>query len=128
MPVWRELVLKIVAWRAACLKEDDAAAAGKTEFGGNVFFCIGYSTAFGRKPIHSIINCLIKKHDLTWLRPRISFHNFSNLRSSINGDLALKLDADLDCEDFRSRNCNCSGGPCKYDQVCREKLVIYKLV
>ena len=43
------------------------------------YFCIGVSTGFWETPISVTIRELSKKHGLTWLRPKMSYHRFTNL-------------------------------------------------
>ena len=61
----------------------------------NIYFCIGYSN-FWVKPIHKVINDLIKKSpQLRWIRVRMSHHRFPNPSELFYGDLASKIRKDI---------------------------------
>ena len=70
------------------------------------FFCVGFSTIW-RHPIHKTISKLRHKYKLTWLRPSMSYHVFSNLGAKLNADTASKLMAGIDDLTWITRPCNC---------------------
>ena len=42
-------------------------------------------------------------------------------------DLQSKMLSDIESDDFRDRHCNCRGGECYLDNVCRKSMVVYKI-
>ncbi len=93
-----------------------------------VYFCIGYSD-FWTVPVLRVIQELRKKHNLLWMRVKMSYHRFSNMREILQTDLNSKLNADVLSQDFQpDEKCNCigNGGRCKYNDVCCKKIVVYK--
>ena len=61
----------------------------------NMYFRIGFSSAW-KTQIHKIINDLVKKSSkLRWIRLRISNHRFSNLSELFYGDLVGKIRKDV---------------------------------
>ena len=97
----------------------------------NVYFCVGFSR-FWSKPIHKIIGQLVKSFGLTWLRVRMSYHRFTNLREIFAGDLTSKLRRGIGSADFLCRPCNCCSsahidGKCPYNGICRRKCAVYKV-
>ena len=91
----------------------------------NIFLCIGYSRAI-KQPIHKIIQDLKQTLGLKWLRVSMSYHKFSNLRQIFQQDLQRKLNADVISLDYQNLECNCLGGECEYNNICRETLVVYQ--
>jgi hypothetical protein len=96
------------------------------------YFCIGVSTGFWKTPISVTIRELSKKHGLTWLRPQMSNHRFTNLGEMLNSDLSKKVMMNIYDEEGEDReNCNssskCENGECLYGGKCRKKYVIYEL-
>ena len=60
----------------------------------------------------------------------MSYHRFSNLRELFQQDLSYKINMDLESKDFQSLPCNCrpgQDGGCKYNNVCRRSVVVYKV-
>ncbi|CAB9514199.1 expressed unknown protein [Seminavis robusta] len=95
----------------------------------SLFFCIGHSNAW-TTPIHKVINDLKKSHGLEWIRTSMSYHRFTNLREMFMGDLSRKLTNDVISTEFQNETCNCKpgnkkDGQCRFDDRCRNKLVIY---
>jgi hypothetical protein len=76
----------------------------------NVFFCLGYST-FWKKPLHTIITRLKRKHDLPWLRFSMSYHRFPNLSDIFESHPSAKMIEDVELVDFLTRTCNCKASP-----------------
>lgn len=93
----------------------------------NLYFCLGRSTCF-KRPIHLVLKQLLKKHDLNWVRLRISYHNFGNVGTSIISDTIRKVDKNLVAAEFMQESCNCSGDQgCLYGNVCRDRCLVYKV-
>ncbi len=93
-----------------------------------IYFCIGISNAF-TKPIWQLIHDLKTKHDLQWLRVKMSYHRFSNMKEVFASDLLSKLNHDIQSMDFASLECNCRTRKttgCDYDGICRDKLVVHR--
>ena len=82
--------------------------------------------------VHLRLKELCNKHGLMWLCLSMSYHRFSNLRDTFQGDLNRKLmDGVLSC-DFMDLPCNCNNatkrhGKCVYNGNCRKMCVIYKV-
>jgi GIY-YIG catalytic domain len=57
----------------------------------------------------------------------MSYHRFPNLRESFQQDLYAKLMANVTSLDFQTLPCNCKDQECKYGNVCRDSLVVYKV-
>jgi hypothetical protein len=96
----------------------------------SIFFCVGYSD-FWRVPILRVILKLRKKYNLKWLRVAMSYHRFTNVRETFQADLSSKLTDGLVSMDFECLKCNCNtnkgkNGFCKYDNCCREQVVVYQ--
>ena len=98
------------------------------------YFCIGVvSTGFWETPISVTIRELSKKHGLTWLRPKMSYHRFTNLGEMLNSDLSGKVMMNIYDEEGEDRECNCKpgskceNGECLHGGDCRKKYVIYEL-
>ena len=94
------------------------------------YFCIGYSKAW-TTPIWSVIQQLINNRypELKWIRPTMSYHRFTNLREIFSGDLVAKLNANVVCRDFTSRECNCRNretSGCDYNNHCRDTIIVYE--
>ena len=93
------------------------------------YFCVGYSKIW-KTPIHKTIKELKDKHNLKWLRVNMSYHRFTNLRETIQGDLSGKIMDGIESEAFKNLGCNCQGnktGKCNYNNICRNKLVVYEV-
>ena len=59
----------------------------------------------------------------------MSYHRFSNMREIFPADLNNKLTADVLSKGFKPNEpCKCkgNGGNCKYNDVCRKKIVVYQ--
>ena len=61
----------------------------------------------------------------------MSYHRFSNLRETFQGDLNNKLMRNVTSKDFMDLKCNCANattvdGKCIYGGNCRKSIVIYK--
>ena len=91
-----------------------------------VFFCLGYSR-FWKTPIHVVLRRLRNKHNLLWLRVTMSYHRFNNLREMFQGHLNRVLMKNVDSKDYCDRPCNCRGRGCRYENVCRKALIVYKV-
>jgi GIY-YIG catalytic domain len=61
----------------------------------------------------------------------MSYHRFPNLRELLQRDLQNKIMAEVTSLDFQQLPCNCKKAsptdPCKYNNVCRHNLVVYKV-
>ena len=57
----------------------------------------------------------------------MSYHRFTNLREIFQQDLSKKINLDIESEDFKTRDCNCRGETCSYNNVCRQTCVVYKV-
>ena len=57
----------------------------------NVYFCVGYCGRFWETPIHKKLSELQNRYNLKWLRVSMSYHRFTNLRETFQGDLSKKL-------------------------------------
>jgi GIY-YIG catalytic domain len=94
------------------------------------YFCIGYSSAW-TTPIHVVIKQLETSLGLSWLRiSTMSYHRFANLRETFQQDLYSKIMAEVVSLDYKNLPCNCShqeSDSCKYNNVCRHSLVVYKV-
>jgi hypothetical protein len=94
-----------------------------------VYFCVGFSKTW-LTPIHQTIKALKARYDLPWLRFSMSYHRFTNLRETLQGDLSGKLTHGIESKDFMKEECNCNGknkNGCKYDGICRDKIVVYEI-
>ena len=93
----------------------------------HVYFCVGYCKTWETQ-IHKIIKKLRNKHDLKWLRVSMSYHRFTNLREILQGDLSGKITRGVESLDLKNRKCNCTGnkGQCNYDEICRNRIVVYR--
>ncbi len=94
-----------------------------------VYFCAGYSKTW-ITPIHITIKALRDRYDLKWLRFSMSYHRFTNLRETLQGDLSGKITHDVESKDFMKEKCNCMGRNkegCNYDGICRDKIVVYEI-
>ena len=93
------------------------------------------STGFWETPISVTIRELSKKHGLTWLRPKMSYHRFTNLGEMLNSDLSGKVMMNIYDEEGEDREsnrkpgskCENENGECLHGGDCRKKYVIYKL-
>jgi len=61
----------------------------------------------------------------------MSYHRFTNMREIFQHDLTSKLNDDIESLDFINKDCNCqtdktTGETCGYNNVCRNKLVVYQ--
>ena len=95
----------------------------------STFFVINHSHAW-TKPIHKIINASKKDLGLGWLRCKMAYSRFSNLRELFQRDLTSKLNSDVTSLDFENKECNCNPGkdlPCPYNNKCRECIVVYQM-
>ena len=115
-------------------KEDQSKKMKKAKDNNRAtYFCIGVSTGFWKTPISVTIRELSKKHGLTWLRPKMSNHRFTNLGEMLNSDLSKKVMMNIYDEEGEDRECNCNSsskcenGECLYGGECRKKYVIYEL-
>ena len=97
------------------------------------YFVIGHNTDFWETPVCGMIKELVKKHDLTWLRFKMSNTRFTNLGELLNADLSQKVMAGIEDYDMKDRPCNCNvtskreDGTCMFNGDCRKKMVIYSL-
>ena len=94
-----------------------------------VFFCVGFSQAW-TTPIHEIIRRNKIRFGLSWIRTKMSYHRFTNLREIFQGDLSHKLTLDVESKDFQTLECNCRLGSekkCGYNNLCRRSIVVYKV-
>jgi len=96
-----------------------------------IYFCVGYSKTW-LIPIHTIIKKLKDRYELKWLRFSMSYHRFTNLRETLQGDLSGKITYGVESKDFMNEKCNCTGPGrnkegCNYDGICRDKLVVYEI-
>ena len=57
----------------------------------------------------------------------MSYHRFTNLREIFHKDLSRKMNLDIESEDFKTRDCNCRGGTCSYNNLCRQTCIVYKV-
>jgi hypothetical protein len=57
----------------------------------------------------------------------MSYHRFNNLREMFQGHLNRVLMKNIESEDYRDRPCNCPGRGCRYRNVCRKALIVYKV-
>ena len=95
------------------------------------YFCVGYSKIWD-KPLHILINELKKEYNLTWLRFRMSYHRFPNVRELFNGDLTTKMMEDIIDTDVKDEDCNCNrvsktqDGKCIYGGECRLQTIVYE--
>ena len=89
-------------------KENNTDRAKKYSASRNTYFCVGFSKVFtGRNSIHVKIKKLRNKYNLKWLRLKMSYHKFSNLREILQGDLTSKLISPVQSLHFKDRPCNC---------------------
>jgi hypothetical protein len=91
-----------------------------------VVFCLGYSR-FWKTPIHVLLRRLRNKYNLLWLRVTMPCHRFNNLLEMFQGHLNRVLMKNVESEDYRDRPCNCPGLGCRYGNVCRKALIVYKV-
>ena len=79
-----------------------------------------------------ILRDMKKKHKLSWLRPKMSHHKFTNLGEMFNADLTTKVMEEIADEELKDRPCNCivktlnSEGKCQYNGHCRTSMVVYE--
>jgi hypothetical protein len=97
-----------------------------------IWFKIGFSN-YWRVPIHKTIKRVKGKfNSLKWLRVKMSYHRFTNLRELFQGDLTAKINAGLKSIDFEELKCNCRKSAkneknvCIYNGKCRTSIVVYK--
>ena len=60
----------------------------------------------------------------------MSYHRFTNLRETFQGDLSKKLTEGVQSINFMDRPCNCRPGKtggCQYGGVCRKSIVVYEI-
>ena len=69
----------------------------------NTHFCVGFYKIW-REKIHIIIKRLCDANGINWLRARISYQRFLNLRELIKGYLEIKLLKRLSSEEFVDRD------------------------
>ena len=91
-----------------------------------IYFCVGHSDAWA-KPIHHVIKELKQQFGIKWLRVSMSYHRFPNLRELFQKDLNKKMNVGICSKDFQALECNCRGGQCGYNNVCRTPIVVYKV-
>ena len=92
----------------------------------SIFFCVGHSKAW-TTPIHQVIKRNKMKFGLTWIRVKMSYHRFTNLREIFQGDLSHKLTLDVKSKDFQTLECNCRLGrekKCGYNNICRNSVIV----
>ena len=76
---------------------------------------------------------LRKKHGLSFLRTRMSYHKFSNLGEKLNSDCTRKIMKDIDDKIQQDRPCNCDcrllrdDETCWFGSNCRRSMVVYAL-
>ena len=97
-----------------------------------LWFKIGFSN-YWRTPIHKIIKRVRSKFaSLKWLRVKMFYHRFTNLRELFQGDLTTKINTGLKSIDFEALKCNCRKSAkneknvCIYNGQCRTSIVVYK--
>lgn len=104
------------------IKQDKQRQRNRT-----VFFCIGYSSIW-KKPIHKILKDIRNEFEgLKWLKISMSYHRFPNVREIISGDLSNKILEDVESLDFKTLECNCRGGSCNYNNICRAPIIVYEV-
>jgi hypothetical protein len=93
-----------------------------------IYFKAGYSTAWGKTPIHKIIGGIKKNFpELSWLRVSMSYHRFMNVREIFQGDLNKKVTEGVVSLDFRNLTCNCRNKEgCPYKGHCGSPIVVYQ--
>jgi hypothetical protein len=128
IPTLRETKLEIETLKML----SEASKAAKEKKGRErkraIYFCAGYSKTW-ITPIHKTIQALKDRFELTWLRFSMSYHRFTNLRETLQGDLQGKINLGVESKDFMKEDCNCKGnkGDCNYDGICRDKVVVYEI-
>ena len=96
------------------------------------YFCIGYSQIWG-KPIHQRLEALRKKHGLSFLRTRMSYHKFLNLGKKLNSDCTRRVMKDIDdkIQQDRPFNCDCrllsEDKTCCFGSNCQRSMVVYAI-
>jgi hypothetical protein len=111
--------------RSGALRQSRSRSGKKSRA---VFFCLGYSR-FWNTPIHVLLRRLCNKYNLLWLRVTMSCHRFkNNLCEMFQGHLNRVLMKSVELEDYCDRPCNCPGRGCRYGNVCRKALIVYKKV
>ena len=97
-----------------------------------VHCCIGYSN-YWPEPVHVIIKKIKAKcPSLSWLRVKMSHHNFPSVDQLLHGDVMKKLMEGIESRDYKDSTCNCTNsklinGRCPYNELCRNKCLIYQL-
>lgn len=123
------------------LADDDSMDPASARSGGrkkkwevphDLFFCVGASKIW-EQPTHRLVKGMARTFGITWMRPRMSYHRFSNLRMCFGGDLSTKLMKGVKSLDFEELPCNCTSatkrcGECIYGGRCRVPLTIYKCI
>jgi len=92
------------------------------------FFCVGYSPNWST-PIPMILKELRNKHGLKWIRNSMSYHKFSNVRETFQGDAVAKMMKGITSRDFQDLPCNCQErsrmeGACESNS-CMKCCVVY---
>ena len=86
-----------------------------------------------RQATHIILKILRNKYNLNWFRFSMSYHKFSNLRQTFQGDLTSKLMKGISSKDLEDLECNCNigtkiDGRCIYNYTCRNSILVYKAI
>ena len=97
----------------------------------NVYFVIGFSKFWAKYPLHRTIQKLANIHGLKWLRTRMAYSRYTNLREGFQGIISSKLNEDLLSLDFLKKPCDCQQstkrhGFCVYNNQCKVPCVVYK--
>lgn len=99
----------------------------------NIFFSIPASKLWPTS-IWKVIMKLRNKHNVRWLRIRMSYTTHMNFLRYLQGDLKTKMNKGWHSLDYMSRLCNCNkriltdDGNCLYDGKCRNNCIVYKVI
>ena len=105
-------------------KRDQTAKHKKRDRKRKTYFCVGFSNIW-KIPIHKTIKSIRDKYNLKWLKVSMSYHRFTNLRETFQGDLTGKINHGIESKDFMTEKCSCHGnkrGICDYNNICETKL------
>ena len=97
----------------------------------NVYFVIAFSKFWAKYPLHRTIQRLSNIHGLKWLRTRMAYSRYTNLREGFQGIISTKLNENLVSLDFLKKPCDCRPctkrhGFCAYNNQCKVPCVVYK--
>ena len=97
-----------------------------------VHCCIGHGNCWP-EPVHAIIKRTKANHPaLSWLRVKMSCHNFASVDRPLHGDVVKKSMEGVESRDFKDSVCDCADrklidGKCPYNDLCRNKCLIHQL-